>query len=450
MLCEIGEHLTSCTHQTISRHSRETFEVETARADTPRVREGTVAATDGEEQADFRRWSGEFVDPRDERAFLDSQIAANLSLYSRTALVIAAILMSFSLVDATSLGLGALWGALLIARAATVTLVLITRSQMLRHPQRVLTGSPYGLIATTELVVLATMLLATALRPDDAATSALSFGVVILGSTVLVPGRFRTQVVVGLLAIAGLGVLALTTLSGALSPVPLAANLVLALVWGLGVRRMTGRDARRRWHAVAAAQRANERLEAELVVAAQLRCDLQVLAERDPLTSAANRREFLRVAEAMLADRRDGGRFALLLLDADRFKSINDRFGHGVGDAALVAMTTSARAAVRDQDLVARIGGEEFAVLLPGMSEEAAAVVAERVRRSIAETQVPGAEQVGLSVSIGLTAARPDDSVESLLARADDAMYSAKHAGGDRFHRASAPAERARQPVPSA
>lgn len=390
------------------------------------------------------------MDPRHEEAYLASQIAANLNMYDRTALVIAAVLLSFSLVDATSLGFGALWAALLIARGAAVTLVLITRQQMLRHPQRVLAGSPFGLIAATELVVFATMLLTTALRPDDASTSALSFGVVILGTTVLIPGRFRTQVVVGSLAIAGLGAIALTALAGSLSPVPLAANLVLALVWGLGVRRMVGRDARRRWHAVAAAQLANERLEAELEVAAQLRSELQKLAERDPLTSAANRREFLRVAETMLADRRDGGRFALLLIDADRFKSINDRFGHGVGDAALVAMTRSTRAAVRDQDLVARIGGEEFAVLLPGMSEEAASVVAERVRRSIAESCVPGAEQIRLSVSIGLATARPDDTIGSLLARADDAMYSAKRAGGDRVHLAAAPAVRAHEPVPTA
>ncbi len=414
------------------------------------MREGTTPGNQDEGPARFRRWTGEFVDPRDEEAFLESQVAANLPMYSRTALAVAAILLSFTLVDASTLGFGVLWAALLVARATTSALVLITRQQMLRHPLRVLAGSPFGLIATTELVVLATMLLAAALRPEDAATSVLSFGVVILGSTVLVPGRFTTQVVVGVMAIIGLGVVTITLLPQSLNLVPLGANLVLALVWGLGVRRMTGRDARRRWHAVAAAERANERLEAELVVAAQLRAELQTLAERDPLTAAANRREFLRTAEMLLADRRNGGRFALMLLDADRFKSINDRFGHQVGDAALVAMTRSIQSAVRDQDLVARIGGEEFAVLLPGMTSRSAAVVAERIRASIASARVPDSAQVELSVSVGLTEALTDDTVEKLLARADQAMYSAKHAGGDRVHQYTEVPDQAPEPVPTA
>lgn len=392
--------------------------------------------SDDDDGADFSRLTGEFIDPAHERSYLHDQVTANLRLYAFTARIIPSVLVAFSLVDLSSLGFGTTWAALLLIRCAAAVLVLFTRQQMLRRPQQVLAGSPFGLVASCQLVIYAAMLLATSLRPGDASTSALSVGVVILGTTVLVPGRFTTQVTIGLLAITGVGVVAVAALPTELPIVPLTANLALALAFGLGVRRMTGRDARRRWYAMSAAEAANERLAVELHRSDTLRAELQTLAERDPLTSAANRREFLRAAGEMLKDRRQGarpaGRLSLLLIDADRFKAINDTFGHQVGDAALVAMTRSATIAVRDQDIVARIGGEEFAVLLPGMSIDDARQVAERVRHAIATTCIPSAQAVRLTASVGVATAVDADDVESLLARADGAMYAAKRAGGDR------------------
>ena len=218
-------------------------------------------------------------------------------------------------------------------------------------------------------------------------------------------------------------------------------------MWGAAILRLTNRDARRRWAAVRAGARANEQLEHELAASDVLRSELQTLARQDPLTSAANRRELLRAAGELLGDRRCVGRVSLLLMDADGFKSINDRFGHAVGDAALVALVDATRSVVRAEDLVARVGGEEFAVLLPDLAAEGAVGTAQRVRLAVRAAAPPGHDGLALTVSIGVASARPGDSVERLLARADEAMYRAKRAGGDAVERATDEPDRVTAPA---
>jgi GGDEF domain-containing protein len=244
---------------------------------------------------------------------------------------------------------------------------------MLADPAQFASTAGLDLIAVTQLVVYAVVLLACALRPEDASTNAVSVAVLVLGAMVLVPGRFGLQVNIGVLTLAGFTAVSVLRYDDpALPLLPLVANLGVAVLWGAAILRITNRDARRRWAAVRAGDRANADLERELAESDRLRAELQTLAREDPLTSAANRRELLRAADELLGERRRGGRVSLLLLDADGFKSINDRFGHAVGDTALVSLVEGARSAVRSEDLVARVGGEEFAVLLPDLDGEAA------------------------------------------------------------------------------
>lgn len=168
----------------------------------------------------------------------------------------------------------------------------------------------------------------------------------------------------------------------------------------------------------------------------RLASDLQLLATHDALTGALNRRGFEEIGRQVYAHfQRSGGRMALLLLDIDHFKSVNDRYGHPVGDAVLRELTGIAHQAIRAEDCFARYGGEEFCVLLPGADEALAKASAERLRQLFAATAVPcgKGEGVRCTVSIGIADTRHGGcGFESLIAAADRALYQAKQSGRDR------------------
>jgi diguanylate cyclase (GGDEF)-like protein len=155
----------------------------------------------------------------------------------------------------------------------------------------------------------------------------------------------------------------------------------------------------------------------------------------DPLTGIANRRAFLQEA-ALLAKRHanDPRPTAVLLIDLDHFKSINDRFGHALGDRVLEVFTDAARQSIRSTDLIGRLGGEEFAAVLRDTSRDKAVAVAERIRESFAQcAQEVGGRPVCASVSIGLVHCQEAVlDVPELLAQADQALYFAKERGRNR------------------
>jgi diguanylate cyclase (GGDEF)-like protein/PAS domain S-box-containing protein len=168
---------------------------------------------------------------------------------------------------------------------------------------------------------------------------------------------------------------------------------------------------------------------------------LEFLAEHDGLTGARNRRRFeTDVTEQVRRSRRYGDTAALLLIDVDGMKQINDTHGHRAGDQALRAIAGTLTARLRDTDRVARIGGDEFAVLLPYASEEQAALVAGSLREGVAETEVT-AEMAGcldadaqlrLSISIGVVMIdRDTPDVEAIMVEADRAMYRDKRRSYD-------------------
>ena len=164
----------------------------------------------------------------------------------------------------------------------------------------------------------------------------------------------------------------------------------------------------------------------------------EVLATHDGLTGLGNRRLFDLTLEAEWARaRRDGRSIALLLLDADCFKSYNDMYGHIAGDECLCAIARSIQAAVtRGGDLAARYGGEEFVVLLPGTTLEQAAGVAEAVRQGVEALQIEhkGNKSLCVTVSVGCSAMVPHRDLPSqrLVAAADAALYLAKQGGRNR------------------
>ena len=177
------------------------------------------------------------------------------------------------------------------------------------------------------------------------------------------------------------------------------------------------------WQAEQARREAQQHRERALEAAAR--------AERDPLTGLGNRRHLkTRCADVLPAAERLGRPVALAQLDLDHFKAVNDRHGHAVGDKVLVAVAQLLRENMRTDDVLVRQGGEEFVVVFPGLSLDAAAEVCERLRERLAS--FPWLSACGTSApvtaSIGLAAA-PPYQLETLLQRADEALYSAKRSG---------------------
>jgi diguanylate cyclase (GGDEF)-like protein/PAS domain S-box-containing protein len=178
----------------------------------------------------------------------------------------------------------------------------------------------------------------------------------------------------------------------------------------------------------------------------QLEQGLQSLATTDSLTGIANRRHFFELSrQEMKRAKRGPTRPALLMIDLDNFKDLNDAHGHAAGDRVLTHFATVCQSALRESDIFGRLGGEEFAVLLPGTSPKRARRIAERLRESFADSCArlgipeqkaagPGQEQpCSCTASIGVAAVESrETSVEPAMHRADIALYAAKQAGRNR------------------
>ena len=160
---------------------------------------------------------------------------------------------------------------------------------------------------------------------------------------------------------------------------------------------------------------------------------LHDLATHDELTGLANRAHMGEMLEQYLQRHRDGGEvFSIALLDLDFFKRVNDTHGHGVGDEVLKAFADAMRHTVRESDLPARWGGEEFLILLPQSSAENARIVLERLREHFSTQAVsPSVPSLRASFSAGLVSPNPGETLAMVLERADQALYAAKHAGRD-------------------
>jgi two-component system, cell cycle response regulator len=169
---------------------------------------------------------------------------------------------------------------------------------------------------------------------------------------------------------------------------------------------------------------------------------LTYLAQYDHLTGLVNRTLFRdRLVQAMARTKRMQQPIGLMLLDLDRFKVVNDTFGHDMGDELLKAVTERLKVCVREVDTVARMGGDEFTIILEGvLSEQNILAVARRITESIAVPFELKGQHISIGVSIGITIYPQDDhSIDELLKHADTAMYRAKQQGGNAFHLHEAP-----------
>lgn len=220
-----------------------------------------------------------------------------------------------------------------------------------------------------------------------------------------------------------------------------SVNGLTATALGVGMALYTNRATRRRTYqrVLIEAQRralteANVHLEAEIKERVRAEAELMHLATHDALTGLPNRRAFGQMLEAAVRAAREGTPSTLALLDLDHFKAVNDKHGHSQGDEVLRATARTLREALRTDDEAARLGGEEFGVILRGTRAADAGQLLDALRQEIADQRW---EQHDLRVttSIGYTELLPEESVDarSALRRADAALYEAKEHGRDRI-----------------
>jgi diguanylate cyclase len=204
--------------------------------------------------------------------------------------------------------------------------------------------------------------------------------------------------------------------------------------------KLVGALIRKTADAKAAASTMNVQIETSVFEVAELRKQLgqvQNEAATDPLTSLLNRRGFDRDVAALMVSRKHGlFGCSLLIGDIDHFKRVNDTYGHPFGDQVIKGVAQIIKQVVKGEDMAARLGGEEFAVLLPDTPLQGAMSVAERIRKAVGKTRITksGADGVAnqITLSLGVAAAEDGDSLEGLLKRADRALYRAKQSGRNR------------------
>ncbi|HEY3821242.1 MAG TPA: GGDEF domain-containing protein [Polyangiaceae bacterium] len=207
----------------------------------------------------------------------------------------------------------------------------------------------------------------------------------------------------------------------ALGPPPLAHTLMASIFVSVFVPACTA--------IVTALVHAVRRREADLVVANER---LEQLSQLDPLTNLYNRRHLFARIEAELARVRRGRPLAMLMLDLDSFKKVNDTQGHLRGDLLLKEIAAALAATTRTTDVAGRYGGDEFAVILPDTELAQALAVAERVTKCVRDVSAKFDAPRPVTASVGVALADPTDTVAALLRRADENAYRAKREGGDR------------------
>ena len=268
------------------------------------------------------------------------------------------------------------------------------------------------------------MLIVNMSRPPTFIQPVMIYALLVLALFVIVPNQPWHRLLLAGLYLASNTIMFMT---GRRVADPVTTNLIwaavlLSIVIGGAVASHCSRLRRRQFAA---------RVELE-----RIRDELEIIATTDGLTGVLNRRRLLEVAVAELERARRYGRpLAIIAVDLDHFKDVNDHFGHAAGDAVLTTLAVTLQAQTRRQDAVGRTGGEEFAVILPETSVETATEIAERMRAQVGAAKLVAANGVPLTVtaSFGVAEVRPfDRSAEDALRRADEALYRAKRLGRDR------------------
>lgn len=381
----------------------------------------------------FRIVSGEFEDATVELDFRTARLDRDARQLVSVLRFGGVLFPVFGVSDYLYLGLSTTAVVLSILRCVVAVAALVVAQLVSARPDRSLEAR---YVTSVEVLAMAVFLVVTAVAAKQLNTHNLEFAVLVLAFFVFIPNRMVPVSVVLSLSTVAYCVVGLVKPAG--SPrltIEVIMTLVTIVCIGAWTAGLLARSRREEYSWFLQERRSRERLEIEIHERAVLQDELEWMANHDSLTDLLNRRSFYELAEREFAKGRRLGRpVSVLVIDADQFKNINDDFGHHTGDEAIKAIARQAKISLRTDDLVGRLGGEEFAVVMGGTPLALAHEIAGRLRHRVSEVIIDHPDgDVSFTVSIGVTECRLwEETVQEALQRADSAMYEAKIQGRDR------------------
>lgn len=380
--------------------------------------------------SEFRRLTGEFVDPATERDYRRS-VLPSVRADSRLGLFVAAALMAmFAISDYNFMGLSSSFYLLLAVRTVMVIGCLVMAFVLARSDAFI--DRPW-LYSAAPLLIGTGVLLILYLRPHSAPTILTSTIVIIMGFYLFLPnllaGTVASSAYLSVTFAVGAWLWAGFGLVGAIS---MALLLAMANIVGYFVALRLAVLQRRHFVSLGEERAAREMLALEVEHRKALEQQLRVMAQTDPLTGLANRRHVMELAaEALPMVRRRGRACSVCMIDVDHFKSVNDQWGHGGGDAVLRAIAAALRQALDQSHMIGRFGGEEFVVCLPGADLRAALQVADTLRQRIEGLRFDGElSRLRVTITVGVAEVELHEAtIDAALIRADGALYEGKRAG---------------------
>jgi diguanylate cyclase (GGDEF)-like protein len=384
------------------------------------------------ERYELSPWSGEFLDPSTEAAFRE-YIRPQFVQDTRRAFTMAALFyLAFAITDFLMLGAGDAYEVVLATRVMVTLSGLLIAYTADRYWRLLVDGITPTLVVG---LAMAGFLSITLLRPFDAGWHGMSMMVMLLGTYAFIPNRFLPSLAIALTSTLAFFLLMVDHFELAFRQQLVMVLLFLGMnLFGAFTAFRVSRLTRLNYRDTQTLRQANLRLTEEVAARRQLEKELLAQVHHDDLTGVTNRRRFNELARQRMRQAQAAGEaLSLLMLDVDYFKHINDTYGHLRGDEVLKSLARVCQAHMGEKDVLARVGGEEFALLVPGMDLDEARKLAEQIRAGVWQSPVSLVDTaIHVTVSIGVAQWRDGEPPADLLGRADQALQAAKYKGRNR------------------